>query len=90
VTHRPCGVSNPIVQKKQAASMQPGYRTAAPRLNPWMREDPRRKEQERRGCGESDLLARWGTLHAVRSVLCAVALLLFLYLLIYLLISTKP
>jgi hypothetical protein len=37
-----------------------------------------------RRSGEAErLLARWGALHAVRSVLSAVALLLFLYLLIF-------
>jgi len=40
-------------------------------LNPAL--DQRSPETER-------LLARWGTLHAVRSVLSALALLLFLYL----------
>jgi hypothetical protein len=37
-----------------------------------------------RGSAETErLLARWGALHAVRSVLSAVALLLFLYLAIF-------
>lgn len=35
---------------------------------------------DRRSAQTGQLLARWGTLHAVRSVLSAVALLLFLYL----------
>ena len=41
---------------------------------------------DRRSVEAERLLARWGTLHAVRSVLSGVALLLFLYLLI----SSKP
>ena len=38
---------------------------------------------DRRSAKTSQLLARWGALHAVRSVLSGVALLLFLYLLIF-------
>ena len=38
---------------------------------------------DRRSVEAERLLARWGTLHAVRSVLSAAALLLFLYLLIF-------
>jgi hypothetical protein len=38
---------------------------------------------DRRSAETGSLLARWGALHAVRSVLSAVALLLFLYLAIY-------
>jgi len=38
---------------------------------------------ERQSAKTSQLLARWGALHAVRSVLSGVALLLFLYLLIF-------
>jgi hypothetical protein len=41
---------------------------------------------DRRSPQTGQLLARWGTLHAVRSVLSTVALLLFLYLVIF----TKP
>jgi hypothetical protein len=41
---------------------------------------------DRRSAEAERLLARWGALHAVRSVLSAVALLLFLYLAIF----TKP
>src|SRR6266700_2639040 len=38
---------------------------------------------DRRSAQTGQLLARWGTLHAVRSVLSALALLLFVYLLIF-------
>ena len=38
---------------------------------------------DRRSAQAGQLLARWGTLHAVRSVLSALALLLFLYLAIF-------
>ena len=38
---------------------------------------------DRRSAQTERLLARWGALHAVRSVLSAVALLLFVYLLIF-------
>ena len=38
---------------------------------------------DRRSVHTGQLLARWGTLHAVRSVLSVVALLLFLYLVIF-------
>ncbi len=38
---------------------------------------------DRQSAKTSQLLARWGALHAVRSVLSGVALLLFLYLLIF-------
>jgi hypothetical protein len=38
---------------------------------------------DRRSIEAERLLARWGTLHAVRSVLSGVALLLFLYLVIF-------
>jgi hypothetical protein len=38
---------------------------------------------DRRSAQTERLLARWGTLHAVRSVLSGLALLLFLYLLIF-------
>jgi hypothetical protein len=38
---------------------------------------------ERRSVEAERLLARWGTLHAVRSVLSGVALLLYLYLLVF-------
>ncbi len=38
---------------------------------------------DRRSAEAARLLARWGTLHAVRSVLSALALLIFLYLTIF-------
>ncbi|SRR5713226_3732298 len=38
---------------------------------------------DRRSAQTGQLMARWGALHAVRSVLSAVALLLFLYLAIF-------
>jgi len=38
---------------------------------------------DRRSAQTGQLLVRWGTLHAVRSVLSAMALLLFLYLVIF-------
>jgi len=41
---------------------------------------------DRRSRETGQLLARWGTLHAVRSVLSALSLLLFVYLLVF----TKP
>src|SRR5713101_4596399 len=41
---------------------------------------------DRRSPEAGHLLARWGTLHAVRSVLSALSLLLFVYLLVF----TKP
>jgi len=41
---------------------------------------------DRRSPEAGQLLARWGTLHAVRSVLSALSLLLFVYLLVF----TKP
>ena len=40
-------------------------------------------ELDRRSAEAERLLARWGRLHAVRSVLSGVSLLLFLYLLIF-------
>jgi len=38
---------------------------------------------DRRSAQTSQLLVRWGALHAVRSVLSALALLLFLYLAVF-------
>jgi hypothetical protein len=40
-------------------------------------------ELDRRSAEAERLLARWGSLHAVRSVLSGVALLIFLYLIIF-------